>query len=87
MSDRHDGRFGQRLLQHEIDLGLGRLIERRGCLVEQEPVGFSQERAGDRQTLLLAERQGLRPGALLIELLDERRELRGGSASSIAASP
>ena len=48
VADRDDGRIRQALEQQAVEHGLCRLVERRRRLVEEQPVGLLQERAGDR---------------------------------------
>ena len=76
MADRDDRRVRQPLLDDPVDRFLGRLVEGRRRLVEEEPVGLREERARDREALLLAERQGLRPERFLVEPVDEMRQAR-----------
>src|SRR5258707_14131430 len=55
--DHHGGAAAAHLLQRALDLLLGARVERAGRLVEQQDVWILQDRAGDRDTLLLAARQ------------------------------
>src|SRR6516164_10084002 len=74
VADGDDSRIGQPVEQQAIKLGLGRLVQ-GGCrLVQEQPIGLLQERAGDRQTLLLAARQLVGPIGGLIELVTKVRQ-------------
>ena len=54
---------------------LGGLVERGAGLVEEQPVGLDQQRAGEGQALLLAGRQHHRPVAALVQPVGEMAEL------------
>ncbi len=54
VADGDDSRFRQPLEQEVIERRLGALIERARRLVEEQPLRFLQERAGDGEPLLLA---------------------------------
>ena len=85
VADRDDGRVRQPLLQQPVERGLGRLVERGGGLVEEQLVRLLQQRAGDAEPLLLAERQHAVPVRLLVEPLDQRRQPTARSASAICS--
>ena len=68
---------GSASLQHPVDRRLGRLVERGGRLVEEQPVGLREERARDGEALLLAERQALAP-----RRSSSRRSARCGSRAA-----
>ena len=78
MGNADEGRLGQTLQQQLVERRLGLRIERRGRLVEEQPVGPLQEGAGQRQTLLLARRETAIPLMALIELVDIVTKLAGG---------
>ena len=69
--------FGQALFERRVDVGFERFVERGGGFVEEEPVGLREQRARDRDALLLAAREALSPIAFLIELALELGQLRG----------
>ena len=75
MTDGHDRGLRQPPRQYGVKLGLKRLLDRGGGLVEQEPIGPHQQRARDRQALLLAARQPLRPDLFVIEFAGEIAEM------------
>ena len=74
MPDRYDGRIRQPLLDQPVQRRLRRLVERRRGLVEKQEVRLLQQRAGDAEALLLAERQHPVPVRLLVEPLRQRRQ-------------
>ena len=55
MADRNHGCLRQLFFDHAVDQRLSRLIERRSRLVEEEPVRWGDESAGDGKALLLAQ--------------------------------
>ena len=71
---------GSRSGEHPVDRLLRRLVERRGGLVEEEPVGLGEQRAGDGEALLLAAGQPLGPVVLRVEPVGEMRQAGGGAA-------
>ncbi len=54
MSDRDNDRRGEMLEENLIDPRLKRLVHGSGRLVEEEPVRFCKESAGDGNALLIA---------------------------------
>jgi len=66
--------LGSRLHQHPVEFGLELLVERRGRFVQQQPVGLLEQRTGDRQALLLAAGEALRPNFLAVELVRQRAD-------------
>ena len=52
---------GRRSLSSRVDVRLHRLVERRGSLVDEDPVGLEKERAREGEPLLLADRKRHRP--------------------------
>ena len=72
--------FGRRCARIRVEFGLELLVERRGRFVEEQPVRPHQQRAGDREALLLAAGKALRPDLLAIELVGEKAEMRIASA-------
>ena len=69
-------------VEDDVDDGR-REPERR--LVEQQDVGLGDERAGDRELLLLAARE--RAGVPAAELLDDREELEDAAQRRCASPP
>ena len=63
---------GRRSAQQLVHAPLGRLVERRGRLVEEQPVRAVEQRAREGEALLLAARQHQRPVGGLVE---PRREV------------
>jgi hypothetical protein len=61
------GRARELLAHQLIEARLGRLVHRRGRLVEEEPVGLLDESAGEGDALLLARGELERPVAGLVE--------------------
>ena len=53
--------------EHAIERPLLRFIGGRCCLIEEQPVRLDQKGASDREALLLAERQHLRPMRFLVQ--------------------
>ncbi|MNC85101.1 hypothetical protein D3C83_06780 [compost metagenome] len=78
MADADDRRVRQSLLQQEVEPLLGRRVERAGRLVQQQPVGLAQQRAAERDALLLPDRKLQRPVALLVQTPCEMRKAAGG---------
>jgi hypothetical protein len=62
--------------QHAVDRGLGLLVERRGRLVEEQPFRPGEQRAGEREALLLAAGEALLPVVALVEPRGESGQLR-----------
>src|SRR5690242_19025336 len=56
---------------------LGRLINRRGRLVEKEPIGLLDQRPSESDPLLLARRELERPMANLVESFGQVTESHG----------
>src|SRR2546428_165499 len=65
VADRDDGGLAQPLLHEPVERGLGGLVERGGRLVEEQIVGRVQDRPGDGEPLLLADREHPVPVRLL----------------------
>ena len=85
-ADGDDDRVRQPLGEQAVQrVGIG-LLQRRDRLVEQEDVGFRQQRAGKRGALLLAAGQHGRPVGFLIEPIGQMRSPTARSASRIASS-
>src|ERR1700752_3884741 len=51
ITDAHPDRLGELPFEQRVELALRRGIERRACLVEEEPIGALQQRARERETL------------------------------------
>ena len=67
VGDHHHGHAALRQVQHHLEHLADHLgIERRGRLVEQHHFRLERERAGDRDTLLLAAGELLGIGLLLV---------------------
>src|SRR5277367_865392 len=75
MADRHDRRPWQPTRQDGVELRLELFVDGGRRFVEEEPVWPHQERARERQTLLLAAGQPLRPDLLVVEFADEIGEM------------
>ena len=79
--------------QHLIEFRLARLVEGRGCLVEEQQIGLGQKDAREGQALLLAHGQPLCPVVVFIQARRETREPYRGHGlgefgiSQIAAGP
>src|SRR5262245_31933945 len=65
------------LLQQPIERGLVFLGERRGGLVEEQPVGLVEQRARKREALLLAAGEHLRPVFTALEIRRQSRQPYG----------
>ena len=72
VADRDGRRIREPLEQQAVELRLRGLVERAGRLVEEQPVGFLQQRARNRQPLLLAAGQLVAPLGGRVELLAQR---------------
>ena len=77
--DADHGHAGQTLGDQAVHGGLGGLVQRGAGLVEEQPVRFDQQRAGEGQPLLLARRQHHRPVAALVQPVGEVAERAGSS--------
>ena len=77
VADRDDGRARQALRQQPVEVGLGGIVERGGGFVEQQDIRPLQQRAGDGEALLLAERQHPVPVILAGDVGGERRQPDG----------
>src|SRR5262245_41031030 len=75
--DAEDPGAGQALLEQLVDLLLAGVVEGGGGLVEEEPVRPVQQRAGDREALLLAAAHLQTPVLRLVEAVDEARQAGG----------
>ena len=64
-----DRRVWQPREEQAIKLRFGRLVQGGCCLVQEQPIGLLQKRAGDRQPLLLASRQLVGPIGGHVELV------------------
>ena len=89
--DGHQRGVRQPLLQDVVQLVLGLRIEAGGRLVQEDPVRLRQQRAGQRDALLLAARQALRPVVVMIQTIGQLRQPGIGqrlarSAASLNAS-
>ncbi len=73
--DRDDRRARKPLAEQLVEARLGLLVETRRGLVEEDPIGLDQERARQRQALLLAARKELLPVLGLIESILERAQV------------
>src|SRR3990170_5352860 len=67
VADGDDGRAGQPLDQQTIELRFRPLVERGRRLVEEQPLRLLQERARDRQSLLLPAGKLVGPVGGLVE--------------------
>src|ERR1700742_2894297 len=74
MADGDDGRPGQALLQQAVEPGLRWLVQRRRGLVQEQVLRSLQQRAGEREALLLAERQHPVPVVTFVQPLRELRQ-------------
>ena len=54
MADRDDGRIGKLFQQELVKVGLRAFVERARRFVQKQPVRLLQQRACDREPLLLA---------------------------------
>ena len=71
MADADDRRPPRRFAQQPVERHLRRLVERRGRLVEKDDLRAGQQNPGEGEPLLLADRQPLRPVAVLVQPVDE----------------
>src|SRR5262249_34026078 len=74
MADAEDRRLRQPLAQQSIETRFGRLVERRGRLVEKEPLGLLDQGAREGNTLLLARGELKRPVRALVQASAELAE-------------
>ena len=74
VADADDGRLRAALAEELHQLFLALRIERRRRFVHHDDVRLVQEDAGEGEALLLAARQGLVPGRLLVDALDQMAE-------------
>src|SRR5262245_49653088 len=74
MGDVDDSRLREALAERAVDLALASLVEGGGRLVEEEPVRAVQERASEREALLLAAAQQEAPVLRLVEPVGEGLE-------------
>src|SRR5689334_2797 len=74
VTDRDDGGLGQPLEQEAVKFSLGRLVERARRFIEEQPLRLLQQRARDREPLLLAPRELVGPVSGLVEPVAEIAE-------------
>src|SRR5687768_14650346 len=77
VTDRHERRIRQSLPEQAVKAVLVALGQRGGRLVEEQPVRLVKQRAGEREPLLLAAREHLRPVLAPLELADEMTQPDG----------
>src|SRR3974390_3672162 len=75
VADRYDRGIRKPPCQGRIELRLELFVDCRRCFVEEQPARLLEKRARDRQPLLLATRQPLRPDVLEGELVCGIREM------------
>ena len=80
MRDRHQTRPGQLLLEHSHQVGLARIIERRGRLVHENPIRLVQQKPSESEALLFAAAQHPVPALGLIEPIDQMLDFVGLAA-------
>ena len=86
VADRDERRLRQFAGDRAIDLRLARFVQRRGRLIEEQPVRRSEQRARDRKPLLLAARQAQLPIVRIVEPVSQSPSPAAVKASRIAAS-
>ena len=78
VADRDEGRALEPFQQQPVKGCFGALVERGGCLIEEQIIRRLQQRARDREPLLFALRQHAIPMRLLVEARDELRQADRG---------
>src|SRR5687767_15318434 len=72
MTDRDKGRPRELFAHEPVQAILLRFRERSGRFIEEQPVGSREQRAREREALLLAARKNLRPVFAALEVRSQR---------------